>query len=372
MSHPVTFSSAALGPLSDNEQCTRCEVLPLLDHAAGTLYLAFPVAITARKTHALLGTTGWSYRVVRGIVTIDVPNQSLAAYCTVLDAGLTPVERLAIRAVFVAGDRAPDLTDLFEAHSFARVSARSRAGELVETLGGYLTSVYQPIVDAQTLTVFGYEALLRTTQDAPLTSVAEIFEVARAADLLPHTDLAARKTAIAGAGAIDPSAHLFINFVPSSIYDPQACLRSTIAALEEAGIEHDRVIFEVVESEKVEDAGYLVDILRAYRNAGFKVALDDLGSGFASLNLLHELRPDFVKLDIALVRDIDRDPFKAMLAAKLIQASHELGMMVVAEGIESAAEFDWLRDNGAHLLQGFYLAKPAAEPAQRIELLGHA
>jgi len=347
-------------------------VLPVLEHGAGTLYLAFPVAITARKTHALLGTLGWSYREERGIVMIDVPDKSLPAYCAALDAGVTPVERAGIRAVFVPGVRAPGLTDLLEADSLARVSARSRAGQLVETLGGYLTAAYQPIVDAQTLDVFGYESLLRTAPGAPLTSVAEIFRIARAADLLPQTDLSARKTAIACSGGIGPSARLFINFVPSSIYDPKSCLRTTIAALDEAGIAHERVIFEVVESEQIEDSGYLVDILGAYRNAGFKVALDDLGSGFASLNLLHELRPDFVKLDIALVRDIDSDPFKAMLGAKLIEASRRLGMTVIAEGIESAAEFDWLRQNGAHLLQGFYLAKPAPVPAARIELPSRA
>jgi len=363
----VTYS-AALGPLTESERCTRCEVLPVPEHGAGTLYLALPVAFTARKTHALLDATGWSYREERGIISIVIPPESLAAYCAVLDVGYTPVERASIRAVFVPGDRPPDVRDLFEADSLARVSARSRATDLVQTLSGHLRSEYQPIVDAQSLNVFGYEALLRTTAGAPLEGVEEIFRVARAADLLPQTDLAARKTAIACAGGIGPTARLFINFVPSSIYDPKSCLRSTIAALDEAGIDHDRIVFEVVESDEVEDSGYLIDILRAYRNAGFKVALDDLGAGFASLNLLHVLRPDFVKLDIALVRDIDRDPFKAMLGAKLIEAAHALGMTVVAEGIESAEEFAWLRQNGAHLLQGFYLARPAAVPAARVQL----
>jgi EAL domain-containing protein (putative c-di-GMP-specific phosphodiesterase class I) len=345
-------------------------VLPVLESGAGQLYLALPVAFTVRKTRDLLQTMGWTFREQGGIVTIDVPQGDLAAYCAQLDASYTPVELAAIRAVFVPGNRSPKLSDLFEADSLARVNARSRAGQLAETLGVHLTTVFQPIVDAQTLDVFGYEALLRTTPGAPLDGVDEIFRVARAADLLPQTDLSARKSAIACAGGIGSSAHLFINFMPSSIYDPKSCLRSTIAALDEAGIDHERVIFEVVESDEVEDPSYLIDILRAYRNAGFKVALDDLGSGFASLNLLHVLRPDFVKLDIALVRDIDSDPFKAMLGSKLIEASHALGMTVVAEGIETAEEFAWLRESGAHLLQGFYLARPAPVPAARIQLPG--
>jgi len=331
-----------------------------------------PVAYTARKTQAVLAATGWSYREEHGIFTIDVPAGLLAAYCSQLEAAYTPVERATIRAIFVGGDRTPGLADLFESDSLARVSARARAGQLTETLTMHLTAAYQPIVDAQSLSIFGYEALLRTTPGAPLEGVEDIFRIARAADLLPQADLAARKNAIAHASGIGASARLFINFMPSSIYDPKSCLRSTIAALDEAGIAHERVIFEVVESDEVDDPGYLIDILKAYRNAGFKVALDDLGAGFASLNLLHILRPDFVKLDVALVRDIDRDPFKAMLGAKLIEASHALGMTVVAEGIESAGEFGWLRDNGAHLLQGFYLARPAPVPAAHVALPGSA
>jgi len=363
----VTYS-AALGPLNESERCARCEVLPAIAFGAGFLHLAPPVAFTVRKTRDLLNAAGWTYDEERGIVTIHVPADSLADYCAYLDRGFTPVERSAIRALFVPEGGEIGVRDLLAADSFARISARSRAGHLVETLEAHLTSHYQAIVDARSLNVYGFEALLRTTAGSPLNGVEEIFRLARDADLLPQADLAARKTAIACAAGIGPDARLFINFVPSSIYDPKSCLRSTVAALDEAGIDRERVIFEVVESEQVEDPGYLIDILRAYRNAGFKVALDDLGSGFSSLNLLHVLRPDFVKLDMALVRDIDRDPFKAMLGAKLIEASHELGMTIVAEGIESAQEFDWLRAHGAHLLQGFFLARPATGPDPQLSV----
>ncbi len=216
--------------------------------------------------------------------------------------------------------------------------------------------------------MYAYEGLLRTTPGAPLATVGEIFAVARDADMLPHTDLAARRTVIARAAETGITAKLFINFCPSAIYDPKSCLRSTIEALDAFGFAHDNVVFEVVESDEIEDSGYLLDILKSYRQAGFKVALDDLGSGFSSLNLLHVLRPDYVKLDIALVRDIDRDPFKAMLGGKIIEAARALDMSVVAEGIETESEFKWLRDNGANLLQGFYLARPAAEPVKAITL----
>jgi EAL domain-containing protein (putative c-di-GMP-specific phosphodiesterase class I) len=314
----------------------------------------------------------WAYSEDAGIVSIDVPAGEFPGYCRSLVAAFTPVERAETRALFVAGERAPAIADFLAADSLQRVCARANAGRLLETLDGHLMSAFQPIVDAPTLEIFGYEALLRTGAAAPVNSPAAIFEIARATDLLPHTDLAARRTAIRCAAAAGITHRLFINFCPSAIYDPKTCLRSTIEALDVAGISPDRVIFEVIESDEVEDPAYLIEILKSYRQAGFKVALDDLGAGFASLNLLHILRPDFIKLDIALVRDIDTDPFKAMLAAKIIEAARALEMIVVAEGIETAGEMRWLRDNGAHLLQGFYLARPAEVPATAISAAAQA
>jgi EAL domain-containing protein (putative c-di-GMP-specific phosphodiesterase class I) len=358
-----TFSSG-LETVSADERCTRCEVLPrVAPYGAGRLHLGLPVAFVLRKARAAVAELSWASSENAGIIAIDVPAGEFPNYCSSLVATFTPVEREEIRALFVPVDHAPGIADFLEADSLQRVCARANAGRLLETLDGHLTSAFQPIVDAPTLEIFGYEALLRTGAGAPVNTPAAIFEIARGTDLLPHTDLAARRTAIACAAAAGITQRLFINFCPSAIYDPKTCLRSTIEALDAAGISHDRVIFEVIESDEVEDPAYLIEILKSYRQAGFKVALDDLGAGFASLNLLHILRPDFIKLDIALVRDIDSDSFKAMLAVKIIEAARALEMIVVAEGIETAAEMRWLRDNGAHLLQGFYLARPTAVPA---------
>jgi EAL domain-containing protein (putative c-di-GMP-specific phosphodiesterase class I) len=360
--------SAALGDLSVEELCTRCEVLPSFRFGAGSLFLGLPVAFTVRKTREFFNAKNWEFHEEARYFVVQVPAGQLDVYCAALSAFYTSVECNAIRALFIPADQTPSVGDFLEADSFTRVSARSQAQRLAETLGGYLQTAFQPIVDASTLAIFGYEALLRTRPGSPLSGPADVFAIARDADLLPITDLAARRSTIAAAAAASIAGNIFINFVPSAIYDPKSCLRSTTAALDLAGISHDRVIFEVVESDKVEDSGYLLEILRQYRQAGFRVALDDLGSGFSSLNLLHALRPDFVKLDIALVRDVDSDPFKATLASKIIEAARDLNMGVVAEGIETEAEFRWMRENGATLLQGFYLARPHAVPAATIEL----
>ena len=102
--------------------------------------------------------------------------------------------------------------------------------------------------------------------------------------------------------------------------------------------------------------------MTTYRQAGFRVALDDLGAGYGSLNLLSQLRPDFVKLDMKLVRDVHLDPYKAGITSQLLEMARKLGIATVAEGIESAGELDWFRDHGVDFVQGFYIARPASPP----------
>lgn len=156
--------------------------------------------------------------------------------------------------------------------------------------------------------------------------------------------------------------HVFINFNPASIYDPTFCLRSTVLAIKNSSLEPDQVVFEVVESTDVPDPAHLLNILAYYREAGLRVALDDLGAGFGSLNMMARLRPDFIKLDMALVRDVDSDPFRATMVRKLLEAAHELGVRTVAEGVETEGEWSWLRDNGADLMQGYLIAAPGTPP----------
>ncbi len=92
------------------------------------------------------------------------------------------------------------------------------------------------------------------------------------------------------------------------------------------------------------------------------MALDDLGAGYSSLNLLASLRPDFVKLDVGLVRDVDRDPYRTAIAAKLLDLAKDLGVIVVAEGVETEEQWRWLVAHGADLAQGFFFARPASPP----------
>ncbi|WP_435005696.1 EAL domain-containing protein [Tundrisphaera lichenicola] len=232
-----------------------------------------------------------------------------------------------------------------------------------------MTSHFQPIVRTESPgEVYAYECLLRGLDlEGSLIAPKLMYDSARNAELLFHLDRAARLTAIREAVRLGIRERLFINFNPSSVYDPAYCLKTTIAAIDEAGFAPDRIVFEVVESDQ--SGANLLRILETYRKAGFRVALDDLGAGYGSLNLLSQLRPDVAKLDIQLIRDVHLDPYQANITAHLLEMAHKLGIETVAEGIESAEEFEWFRDHGATYIQGYYIARPASPPPRPRQLI---
>ena len=116
----------------------------------------------------------------------------------------------------------------------------------------------------------------------------------------------------------------------------------------------------MTKSEAIQDSKLLRNILDFYRKGGFRVALDDLGSGYGSLDLLDALRPDFAKLDMSLVREVDS--YRAAIASKLLELAKDLGVAVVAEGIETEEQWRWLVARGADFAQGYFFARPAFPP----------
>ena len=275
----------------------------------------------------------------------------------------------------VEGDGTPQMADLPRTMPLRQFLGLAQGDWLVEMLRAErLTSFFQPIVRADdTSAVFAQEALLRSVaEDGALVPPGRIFDAGRDANLLFALDLASRRSAIRSAGRQNISSHIFINFNPTSIYDPAFCLRSTVQAIHDTGLRPDKVVFEIIESDRHPDVAHLRRITDFYRSAGFGIALDDMGAGYSSLNLIHQLRPDFIKMDMDLIRGVHDDPYKAMIARKLLEIAQELGIATVAEGVECLEELDWVRDHGATYVQGYLVAKPAAVPVTQTPRLGRA
>lgn len=233
-----------------------------------------------------------------------------------------------------------------------------------------VTMAFQPIVDVAHRRIHAYEALVRGPDGEPAGQVlARVTEAE-----LYRFDQACRVKAIEQASRLGMQESLSINFLPNAVYEPEACLEATLEVSQRVGWPPERLIFEIVESEHVSDRDHLMAIISAYRQRGFRVALDDFGTGYANLDMLADLHPDKLKLDRRLVADCDRDPRRQALIEATVTLARRLGLTLIAEGVETAAEARWLLGVGIGLQQGYYFARPAldalaADPTARIEAL---
>lgn len=213
---------------------------------------------------------------------------------------------------------------------------------------------YQPIVDVAKRSIYAYEALVRGPNGESAASVlAQVTDENRY-----RFDQACRVKAVAGAARLGMQEFLSINFLPNAVYRPEVCIRSTLEAARTHNFPTDKIIFEVTEGERVQDRPHLVNIFREYRRFGFQTAIDDFGAGYAGLNLLAEYQPDIIKIDMDLVRDIDRHAPRQAIVRAIASLCRELGIKVLAEGIETRAERDFLAGCGITLMQGYWFSKP--------------
>jgi len=344
------------------------EISPAAIPASGRLYLALPLAHTRANLCTGLTEARIEYQIHDGeLVSFDVSPGVLERFNGQARRRLSSVEMQDARSLFVAPGREPKLADLMRTHSLQRLISRIEGQWLADLLAdGRLTTHFQPIVDCgDPANLFGYECLLRGLQPSgELIFPDRLYQTARKTNSLRQLDLAARLKAIGSAARHQIAGHVFINFDPTAIYDPSFCLQSTVEAIDESGLSREQCVFEVVQSDQTEDERHLRRIFEYYRTAGFRMALDDVGAGYSSLNLLSKLKPDFIKLDMDLIRDADHDPVKAKIGGKLLKMARGLEIPTIAEGVETEAEWLWLRDHGASFAQGYYFGRPAATPSR--------
>jgi EAL domain-containing protein (putative c-di-GMP-specific phosphodiesterase class I)/GGDEF domain-containing protein len=259
------------------------------------------------------------------------------------------LERLIYRGIREAANASRSIEERERARRVAdlRTSLRDR--------GVYVD--YHPIVVTETKEIFGYEALARGVMRS-LRSPEVMFDVAAEADLVWELSRLCRSRAIEG---IDSRLHgkelLFINVDPHDFNDP---------AFNESEITNpERVVIEITERTAIKDYPKFRDRLKAFRDRGFRFAVDDAGSGYAGLGSIANLEPDFIKLDISLINAIDTNFIKQNLVETMVKFANDHGAMVIAEGVERAEEFNTVKQLGVHLVQGFYLHRPshAAVPA---------
>lgn len=352
--------------MSISSGCSRCETLPESLPARGVLYVAPPIVHTVRDLLGYFDSVGLQYsEVYDGIFAAQYTEEKLKRLCNDFLCNVSHLELRDTKCLILGTDEELTIRHLTKMQPLHSILARVRGEWLLEIIDdNRIVPHFHPIVRAENPSdVFAYECLARgTATDGSIISPGLMFDVAEKADLLFNLDRSCRLAAINGCMEHGISSSIFVNFIPSTIYNPRFCLQTTLKAINKAGISPERVVFEVVESEEVHDADHLLNILKYYREHGFRVALDDLGAGFSSLNLLTRLKPDFIKLDMELVRDVDSNRYKSVITENLLTMASQLGVRTIAEGVETVGEWRWLVEHGADYVQGFLFAKPAAPP----------
>lgn len=228
------------------------------------------------------------------------------------------------------------------------------------------TMAFQPIVNCRTKEVFAYEALVRGLSNESAFSVMSKLND----DNRYLFDQLCRVKAIALAAKLKIECLLSINFLPNAIYKPERCIRTTLAAAEKYSFPVEKIIFEFTESEKIEDVGHVKNVVEYYKSENFITALDDFGAGYAGLGLLADFQTNLVKLDMGLIRDIDKKLARQLIVKNCLNLFGELNVTVIAEGIETREEMNWLRDAGVELMQGYYFARPGFEYLPSVDFSG--
>ncbi len=342
---------------------TRRTLLTPTVSGYGRLYVWFSDLSPQTKVIHYLTRHGFRYQIADGnCVLVEAEWDRLRDVAIPLRRVLTQFESDDARVLFKADGGDLTTADFPRVHSFTQFSLISQSTFLHDLLDNHrLTTVYQPIVHAGTPDrVFAVEALLRgLARNAAVLYPNYLLEIARACGMLTHVDHAARACAIDALVRGDLTERVFINISPGSAHDPVEAVDTTLRVMRAAAVAPQRVVFEVTEADHTLNLDMLCRILETYRTAGFGVALDDVGSGYSSLNLLHKLRPDYIKLDMELIRGVHTDPYKALIAQKILEIARTLGVQTIAEGIETEEELGWVQEHGADFVQGYLISRPS-------------
>jgi diguanylate cyclase (GGDEF)-like protein len=321
-------------------------VFPNGCHALGELFdMALRLRLSVRNplNHEVMQLTGQSLKVEAG--------------CSMLPAGTeSSLENLLYAALddaLQAARGSLDPSKLGLMHQFRRI--------LEVPL---LTSVYQPILDMRLGQILGWEALARGPEDSYFHSPQMLFDFAEEVGNVFTLERVCREQALAGLGRMGQGEKLFLNIHPQTLVDPAFRPGQTMRLLERYGLSPHNVVFEITERHSIKDFTLFHRTLEHYRSQGYLVAIDDVGTGYSGLNRLAKLRPEFIKVDMGLIRGIDANPVQRALVETLVTFADKIGSAIVAEGIETETELTSLVAMGVHFGQGYYLARPQSPKPQ--------
>lgn len=338
--------------------CRRCARRAPVAEGPGTLFVRLPEPAEAhvgRVIEALRAIDCKAYPY-GPMLALDIRSADLHAPLDVVQSQLRASERDATRVAFRAAGRELSLSDAIAAEPIAAFQERLSGGWLHERIASNELSIELSAVvragGARRSYGWSCEVTARGAR-GELLEAQRLAAIALASNQACQFDQAARVAALAAAAARKVAGALFVDLAAHvAAEQPCAMLDATLREAERCGIARERIVLCITGGATVVDPAAVAAALDPFRRLGLRLALDGVGSGHGSLNLLRALWPDFVRLDASLVEQVDRDKVRAVLVEKLVEASSAVGIRTLASRVETEAEAAWLSANGVDYLQG--------------------
>jgi EAL domain-containing protein (putative c-di-GMP-specific phosphodiesterase class I) len=344
----------------------RAEDIVAMDEPRGLRFLVF----LDRKRRRNLPTTVADLKAVRTrMLSSLAPALTRAAFPYVRSS--TPIEvgyAMAVYNPLVHPERimrrALDEALEFAAHARRadQISVRERLQDI--TLRERVVTAYQPILELKDRTVLGMEALSRGPRGSGLEAADALFGAATEHKLLIELDRLCRRRALLCSGRIPTNAKIFVNTLPATIRDPQFRGKALIDFLDKAQVSPDRIVIEITEKLVIDNYNLFRETMAYFTDLGMSFAVDDVGSGYSGLESIARLKPNYLKIDLSLVRDVHVSLINREMVKAILSMGRGIGAAVIAEGIHTEDEAEALRDMGIDWGQGYLLARPEVASAE--------
>ncbi len=226
--------------------------------------------------------------------------------------------------------------------------------ELIHTL-------FQPIVNLKSAEILGYEALSRGPEESSLYSPIHLLEAAKNQDKLWELETIFRKSAISKASTLKLKELLFLNVEPNVIHDEEFQEGFTKNYLIKHHLNPEQIVFEITERSAMSNYSDFESTIKHYKNQGYKIAIDDTGAGYSNFSALSKIKPYYIKIDMDIVRDIDKEPFNQAIISSFVILSNLTNTKLIAEGIETKGELETLIELGVHAAQGYFISTPSKQ-----------
>jgi EAL domain-containing protein (putative c-di-GMP-specific phosphodiesterase class I)/GGDEF domain-containing protein len=220
---------------------------------------------------------------------------------------------------------------------------------------------FQPIVSLKDGSIYAYEALTRGPKGSPMESPLMLFGIAEKTNLSFELDRLCRRKAILSAKGLPSHQKLFVNTFPTTMHDPEFKGDALQELLNHSGLSGQNIVFEITERFAIENYALFQREQAYYSNLGFGLAVDDIGTGYGSLEAIAHLKPEYVKVDLSIVREIHKNPVKQELLRAVVDIGKKIGAKILAEGVETQEELNVVRSFDVDFVQGYKLARPAPQ-----------